>query len=79
MLQLDAAEFERLKMEIERTLEYFAQMAQVDVDDVPATTHIGVTSNRTRPDTPSSPVDPDELLQQAPDLEDRFIPIPNVL
>lgn len=79
MLELEAEERVRLEAEVAKTLEYFALMSQVDVTDVPPTTHAGVASNRTRPDTPDSESSADVLLESAPDLEDRFIPIPNVL
>ena len=79
MLELDANERTRLEAEVGRTLEYFAQMSQVDVANVPPTTQAGVVSNRTRQDAPVSTANADVLLENAPDLEDRFIPIPNVL
>lgn len=78
MLELEPAQEEALVHGVTQLLEYYEKMAAVDVTGVEATTHALVTGNRTRPDQVHSG-DADTLLEQAPDLEDRFIAIPNVL
>jgi aspartyl/glutamyl-tRNA(Asn/Gln) amidotransferase C subunit len=60
-------------------LEYFAKMKELDVTGLEATTQL-VRDNRLREDTPAQvPADPEALLRNAPELEDRLIVIPNVL
>ena len=66
MLELDDAQTASLEGAVEQMLEYFALMAGIDVDGVEPTTHALVTTNRLRPDRPSSDVDPDALLGKRP-------------
>jgi len=54
-------------------------MQSVDVSDLVPTTHVLQQKNRVRPDAPDDGVDPDALLENAREVEDRFILIPNVL
>ena len=79
MLELDDAQIAAFEGAVEQMLEYFAVMASVDVDHLPPTTHPSGTAHRVRRDSVRSETDPDRLLESAPDLEDRFIAIPNVL
>jgi aspartyl-tRNA(Asn)/glutamyl-tRNA(Gln) amidotransferase subunit C len=79
-LSLSPAEEERLRVAVERMLAYCSHMASLPVDDLEPTTHALLAKNRLRADEPPSearPVDP--LLANAPEREDRFILIPNVL
>lgn len=79
-LELDEAEAERLSQEVSQMLEYFALMEKVDVSSLEPTTHALMKNNRLREDVRGEQkVDPDEMLENAPDLEDRFVLIPNVL
>jgi|MudIll2142460700_1097286.scaffolds.fasta_scaffold136578_1 aspartyl-tRNA(Asn)/glutamyl-tRNA(Gln) amidotransferase subunit C len=92
-LSLSAAEEEKLRQAVERMLAYCSHMASLPVDDLEPTTHALLSKNRLRPDegstepsagvpaatgpAPSRPAD--ALLANAPEREDRFILIPNVL
>ena len=79
-LTLSAAEEEKLRVAVERMLAYCSHMASLPVDDLEPTTHALLTKNRLRAD--EAPVDArptDPLLANAPEREDRFILIPNVL
>jgi aspartyl-tRNA(Asn)/glutamyl-tRNA(Gln) amidotransferase subunit C len=62
-------------------VEYFSRMDSIDVTDLEPTTHALLRRTRTRPDVVETHPEtgPDELLENAPELEDRFIVIPNVL
>lgn len=92
-LRISTAEVEKLRLAVERMLAYCSHMASLPVDDLEPTTHALLTSNRLRADgdaadraarSPSAggsvsvPAD-DSLLANAPEREDRFILIPNVL
>ena len=79
MLELDDAQIAAFEGAVEQMLEYFAVMASVDVDHLPPTTHALGSAHRVRPDVLRSETDPDSLLDNAPDLEDRLVAIPNVL
>lgn len=79
-LELDEAEAQKLGEEVSRMLSYFEKMNEVDVEGLEPTTHALQKENRLRPDRRlPNEAQPDELLECAPDLEDRFILIPNVL
>jgi aspartyl-tRNA(Asn)/glutamyl-tRNA(Gln) amidotransferase subunit C len=79
MLELDEGQVASLEGAVEQMLEYFARMSEIDVTGVEPTTHALVGENRVRPDRIDRSVDPDTLLENAPDLEDRLVAIPNVL
>ncbi|MFW5782962.1 MAG: Asp-tRNA(Asn)/Glu-tRNA(Gln) amidotransferase subunit GatC [Spirochaetota bacterium] len=80
LMELTADEREQLENGVAQLLEYFSLMDRVNVSDLEPTTHALNEGNRLRPDAPRSEGNlADEILEQAPDLEDRFIAIPNVL
>lgn len=78
-LELDDEELESLTAAVSRVLEYFSLMQSVDVSELEPTTHVLLDKNRLRADVPDDEVDRDALLDNAPEVEDRFILIPNVL
>ncbi len=79
MLELDETQTASLEGAVEQMLEYFALMSTIDIEGVEPTTHALIAANRLRRDTARTDVDPDSLLENAPDLEDRLVAIPNVL
>jgi len=84
LARLDLAEEDAVKLgdEVSRMLSYFEKMSEIDVTGLEATTHALQKETRLRDDRRQSNNNthlPDELLECAPDLEDRFILIPNVL
>jgi len=79
MLEIDESHITALEGAVRQMLEYFTTMSSIDVENVEPTTHAFVTDNRVRPDRLNRTVDADTLLENAPDLEDRLIAIPNVL
>ena len=80
-LELDEQEADILAGEVTRILDYFKKMSEINVDNLPPTTHALLEENRLRPDRETSEgrLNPDDLLESAPDIDDRFIIIPNVL
>lgn len=78
-LDLGEEEYEELMRAVDQMLEYFSKMMEVDIEGLPPTTHAMVRENRTRPDqtVPFSGIE--ALLENAPEREDRFIVIPNIL
>jgi len=78
-LSLSAAEEEQLGRAVERMLAYCSHMASLPVDDLEPTTHALLTKNRLRADEAIPGQSADPLLANAPEREDRFILIPNVL
>ena len=78
-LTLTPEEVERLRAAVEQVLAYFSHMREIDVDGLEPTTHALLSENRLREDTPDDERLPDRLLENAPEREERFIVIPNVL
>jgi len=78
-LDLSEAEAAALGAAVERMLEYFSKMSELDVSKLAPTTHALLSHNRVRPDSSSASASADALLERAPELEDRLIVIPNVL
>ena len=78
-LALGEAEIESLEQGITQMLEYFEMMEEVDISGLEPTTHALLKQNRTREDAAVASNTPDALLDQAPEQEDRYITIPNVL
>jgi aspartyl-tRNA(Asn)/glutamyl-tRNA(Gln) amidotransferase subunit C len=77
-LELADADVGLFEAAVVQMLEYFSKMRELDVEGLPPTTQL-VEDNRTREDVVLSPEHADSLLGNAPELEDRFIVIPNVL
>ncbi|MBN2552908.1 MAG: Asp-tRNA(Asn)/Glu-tRNA(Gln) amidotransferase subunit GatC [Spirochaetales bacterium] len=77
-LELSEEEIKRFEQAVVQMLEYFSKMRELDVEGLPPTAQM-VQTNRTRKDAAVENQDTGALLGNAPELEDRFILIPNVL
>lgn len=80
-LELSPEEEAGFRQAVFQMLDYFSQMREVDVQGLPPTAQM-VKDNRVRPDVPAGErpgAEVGRLLENAPELEDRFIVIPNVL
>ncbi|MEM5947149.1 Asp-tRNA(Asn)/Glu-tRNA(Gln) amidotransferase subunit GatC [Spirochaetia bacterium 38H-sp] len=78
-LRLEEADFAKFMQEVEQILAYFEKMEELDVDNLEPTTHALVKKNRVRKDVVREFPDNDMLLDAAPEEEDRYFLIPNVL
>jgi len=79
LIELEDAEKERLAEAVDQMIAYFQLMQKIDVSGLEPTTHALLKDNRVRPDNNNPNNISDDLLDQAPELEDRLIVIPNVL
>jgi aspartyl-tRNA(Asn)/glutamyl-tRNA(Gln) amidotransferase subunit C len=77
-LELSDEETKRFERAVVQMLEYFSKMRELDVEGLPPTAQMTQT-NRTRKDVAIVYRDTEAILVNAPELEDRFIVIPNVL
>jgi aspartyl/glutamyl-tRNA(Asn/Gln) amidotransferase C subunit len=79
LAQLDLSEEEltELSRAAEEVLDFFAVLQQVDVTE--AGTSEEIVTSELRQDAPARDVAADDLLEAAPEVEDRLILIPNVL
>ena len=77
-LELSEEETRRFEQAVFQMLEYFSKMREFDVEGLPPTAQLKQT-NTTRADRTFVQQDSTSILNNAPELEDRFIVIPNVL
>lgn len=83
-LSLGEDEVQKLSGMVDQMLSYFSKMMEMDVDHLAPTTHAFQEDNVVRNDDlrrlddPQSS-NPEALLNRAPERDDRFITIPNVL
>jgi aspartyl-tRNA(Asn)/glutamyl-tRNA(Gln) amidotransferase subunit C len=78
-LTLSPEEMKKLGKAVEQMLQHFSHMKEIDVEGLAPTTHALLRENRTRDDVERAPDVSGALLKNAPQLEERFIVIPNVL
>ena len=80
-IELTGDELQSLGAAVSEMITYFATMMELDLTGLEPTTHALLPYNRTRADEPRAEPEAaaDSLLENAPELEDRFIAIPNVL
>jgi aspartyl-tRNA(Asn)/glutamyl-tRNA(Gln) amidotransferase subunit C len=78
-LNLSEEEQERLRTAVEQMLAHFSHMREIDVEGLAPTTHALLRENRLREDVEIAPLSSETLIGNAPEREERFIVIPNVL
>jgi aspartyl/glutamyl-tRNA(Asn/Gln) amidotransferase C subunit len=78
-LELSKEEITRLGEEITHILEYFVKMDKIEVDTLEPTTHSMQKTNKTRSDQEAGSALADEILDNAPEICNRFITIPRIL
>jgi aspartyl-tRNA(Asn)/glutamyl-tRNA(Gln) amidotransferase subunit C len=78
-LTLTDDEQEQLGRAVEQMLAHFSHMKEIDVQGLAPTTHALLKENRLREDVENAIQISDTLLENAPEREERFIVIPNVL
>ena len=78
-LTLSEEEQEKLGRAVDQMLAHFSHMKDIDVQGLAPTTHALLKENRLREDVEIQAPLTDKLLENAPEREERFIVIPNVL
>lgn len=78
-LELTAEEEEQFTGQLSSILEYVEQLKELDTSDVPPTTRAIDVSNITRPDEVNTYRDQEALLDQAPQREDSFFRVPQIM
>jgi aspartyl-tRNA(Asn)/glutamyl-tRNA(Gln) amidotransferase subunit C len=78
-LSLTQTEMEKLGRAVEQMLQHFSHMKEIDVEGLEPTTHALLRENRTREDAERIGDVSEALLKNAPQLEERFLVVPNVL
>ncbi len=78
-IELSGKELNVFAQAVTQMIEYFALMESYQIGSDTTGHHIRNKTNVLRDDAASESQLSDDILEQAPDLEDRFIAIPNVL
>jgi aspartyl-tRNA(Asn)/glutamyl-tRNA(Gln) amidotransferase subunit C len=78
-LQLTPAEEEQFTTQLGSILDYFEQLSELDVTDVPPTARAIDVSNVTRLDELQPYPDREAILNSAPDQEGDFFKVPQIL
>lgn len=78
-LALDENEKERVRHELNRILEAFAELQQLDTEDVEPTSHAVPMSNVFRDDVVGESLDRDDVLANAPDRTDTCFRVPLII
>ena len=78
-LNLSEAELERFTEQLGAVLDHAEDVASLDLDGVPPTAHPLPLVNVLRDDVVVEGVDRDEVLSQAPSVEDRRFRVPAIL
>ncbi|MFP4561993.1 MAG: Asp-tRNA(Asn)/Glu-tRNA(Gln) amidotransferase subunit GatC [Spirochaetia bacterium] len=78
-LALTDEDARKLNDAVTQMLEYFSSMQEIDVAALEPTTHALQSDNRIRKDIPEDFESTDSLIEEAPEADDRFLTIPQVL
>ncbi len=78
-LDLSAEELERSTTQLGDMLDHFADIDELQLDDVVAMTQPYPLTNVLRDDTPTPGLDRDEVLAAAPDVEDHRFKVPPII
>jgi aspartyl-tRNA(Asn)/glutamyl-tRNA(Gln) amidotransferase subunit C len=78
-LELTEEELDRYTVQLAEVLEHAADVASLDLEDVPPTAHALAVTNVLRTDEIRPCLDRDEVLGQAPAVEDHRFRVPRIL
>ena len=78
-LDITPEEEEQFTTQLNSILDYFAQLSELDTDDVAPTTRALETSNITRPDRLQPFTDRQALLDCAPEQEGDYFRVPKIM
>ena len=76
-LKLDEDEVESMARELSGVLDHIAKIGELDLDDVPATSHVVEVVGRLRPDQPRESFPREVALAQAPAVSDGGFLVPS--
>jgi aspartyl-tRNA(Asn)/glutamyl-tRNA(Gln) amidotransferase subunit C len=78
-LELTEEELDLFTGQLAQVLDHAADVASLDLDGVQPTAHAMAVTNVLRPDEPVDTLDRDEVLSQAPSVEDNRFRVPRLL
>jgi len=78
-LEFNEAQTEKFTKQLSNILEYIEKLNELDTDDVEPTSHVLDISTPLREDKVQKLLTIDEVLQNAPESEDDFFVVPQVI
>jgi aspartyl-tRNA(Asn)/glutamyl-tRNA(Gln) amidotransferase subunit C len=76
-LELSESEIERMAAELSKVLDHIERIGELQLDDVPPTSHVVEIANALRPDEPRPCLPRDVVLAQAPAVEADGFAVPS--
>ena len=76
-LELSDAEVERMTGELSKVLDYIDKISELDLEDVPPTSHVVQVTDALRADEPRPSLPRDEVLAAAPAATDGGFEVPS--
>jgi aspartyl-tRNA(Asn)/glutamyl-tRNA(Gln) amidotransferase subunit C len=76
-LRLDEDEVQRMASELSAVLDHIAKIAELELGDVPPTTHVVEVTGRLRADEPRPCLAREVALEQAPAVQDDGFLVPS--
>jgi len=76
-LRLDEAEVERMSSELSTILDHIEKINELDLDGVPATSHVVPVENVLRADKPRPSWPRERMLELAPDVSSEAFRVPS--
>jgi aspartyl-tRNA(Asn)/glutamyl-tRNA(Gln) amidotransferase subunit C len=76
-LELSEPEIERMAAELSKVLDHIARIGELELDDVPPTSHVVEIANALRADEPRPCLPRDVVLAQAPAVEADGFAVPS--
>ena len=78
-LAMSDEDLERIRHELNRIMKFFAQLQELDTDDVPETSHAIPMTDVYRDDEVRPSLPPDKITQNAPDGVEEFFRVPGFM
>jgi aspartyl-tRNA(Asn)/glutamyl-tRNA(Gln) amidotransferase subunit C len=76
-LRLSDEEVATMATELSSILDHIERISELDLEGVPATTHVVEIANALRPDVPTPSLPRDVILEQAPATQDGGFLVPS--
>jgi aspartyl-tRNA(Asn)/glutamyl-tRNA(Gln) amidotransferase subunit C len=76
-LQLSDEEIEPMARELSAVLDHVARIGELDLEDVPVTTHVAELTGQLRPDEPRASLPREVVLAQAPAVSGEGFLVPS--
>ena len=77
-LEISDSDLNYYAEEMDKIIDYFKILSEVDTSDISEMTHIADTKNITREDQPGKCIKNSELIDNCPDSFGQFIKVPKI-